>query len=450
MAACLVLASLDYNGAGSYLLASLHLLQNSLRMNYNEFLERKQKTSIMAGFELNEEYLNPVLFPFQKYIVRQALSHGRYAIFSECGTGKTLMQLEWAYQIHKHTNDNILILCPLAVAQQTIEEGKKLGITVGRYPSNEPIQITNYEQIENITEVFGGVVLDESSILKNFTGATKKKLMEYFTNTPYKLCCTATPSPNDDMEICNHAEFLNQGRREEILAMYFTHDGGETAKWRIKGHAQKRFWNFVRSWSVMCSNPSDLGFDGTQFILPKLNLIERVIPVPVQQGKLFNDVSVNATNFNQELRLTIVQRMDDVIQIVNDSKENFIIWVKQNVESEYLMDRIDAVEVRGSQSTELKEKNLIGFAHDEFRVLVTKTKIACFGLNYQNCHNQIFASLDFSFEQLYQAIRRSYRFGQKHPVNIWLITTDTMQNVIQAIKEKQEQFENMKYHLTLN
>lgn len=421
-------------------------------MNYKEFLEAKQKTSILSGFEINESFLSPVLFPFQKYIVRKALSHGRYAIFSECGTGKTLMQLEWAKHVCSNTNEPVLILCPLAVSAQTIEEGKKIDINVRRVTdwSGVGIYVSNYEQLENIDKQFSGIVLDESSILKNFTGATKKKLLERFALTPYKLCCTATPSPNDDMEICNHAEFLNQGRREEILAMYFTHDGGETAKWRIKGHAQKKFWNFVRSWSVMCSNPSELGFDGSQFILPKLNLIERVISSPVRQGKLFNDVSVNATNFNAELRITLINRMDEVVTIVNDSKENFIIWVKQNVESEYLMSKIDAVEVRGSQTTELKEKNLIGFGHDEFRILVTKTKIACFGLNYQNCHNQIFASLDFSFEQLYQAIRRSYRFGQKHPVNIWLITTDTMQNVIQAIKEKQEQYENMKYHLTLN
>ncbi len=421
-------------------------------MNYTEFLQLKEKNSIQSGFQIDESFLHPLLFPFQKYIVKKALSYGKYAIFSECGTGKTLMQLEWAKHVCSNTNGSVLILCPLAVSAQTIEEGLKIDCKVSRLPVVEKgIYISNYEQIENIdASQFSGIVLDESSILKNFSGATKKKLIDLFNKTPYKLCCTATPSPNDDMEICNHAEFLNQGRREEILAMYFTHDGGETAKWRLKGHAVKKFWNFVKSWSIMCSNPSDLGFDGSQFLLPKLNLIDRVIPVPVQQGKLFNDVSVNATNFNAELRLTLVSRMDEVVTIVNESKENFIIWIKQNVESEYLMGKIDAKEVRGSQDTFIKEKLLLGFAHDDFRILVTKTKIACYGLNYQNCHNQIFASLDFSFEQLYQAIRRSYRFGQKHPVNIWLITTDTMQNVIQAIKEKQEQFENMKYHLTLN
>lgn len=424
----------------------------NINNSYQEFINRKIKSSLQSGFEVPDDQINKVLFPFQRFIVQRALKHGRFAIFSECGTGKTFMQLEWAHQVSIHTGKPVLILCPLAVSAQTIEEATRLGLQVTHVHDESPLQISNYEQIENIdTSIYGGIVLDESSILKNFSGATKKKLMESFTNTPYKLCCTATPSPNDDMEICNHAEFLNQGRREEILAMHFTHDGGETAKWRLKGHAQKPFWNFVKSWSIMCSNPADLGFDGSAYVLPKLNLIERVIPVPVQQGKLFNDVSVSATNFNAELRITLVSRMDDVIDIVNGSKENFIVWVKQNVESEYLMDKLNgAREVRGSQSVDVKEKNLIGFAHDEFRVLVTKTKIACFGLNYQNCHNQVFASLDFSFEQLYQAVRRSYRFGQKHQVNIWLITTDTMKNVIQAIKEKQEQFENMKYHLTLN
>jgi hypothetical protein len=432
--------------------------------DYKTFLEKKKRTSVISGVEIHEDFLHERLYPFQKYIVRKALSHGRYAIFSECGTGKTLMQLEWAQFVVKETSGPAIILCPLAVSAQTIEEGKKIGVSIRRLTqqtnffefTTEPgVWITNYEQIENIEGDFvraiTGIVLDESSILKNFSGATKKKVIETFKSTPYKLCCTATPSPNDDMEICNHAEFLGQGRREEILAMYFTHDGGETSKWRLKGHAVRPFWNFVKSWSVTCSNPSDLGFDGSAFILPKLNLIERVVEVPVKQGKLFNDVSVSATNFNAELRVTLIDRMDEVVDIVNGSQDSFIVWVKQNKEADYLSDKLNgAVEVRGDDATETKEKNLIGFAHDDFRVLVTKTKIACFGLNYQNCHNQVFASLDFSFEQLYQAIRRSYRFGQKHQVNIWLITTDTMANVIAAIKEKQEQYENMKYHLTLN
>lgn len=418
-------------------------------MDYKTFIEAKLKHSHSSGFQINESFLHSTLFDFQKYLVRTALSHGKYAIFSECGTGKTLMQVEWAKWIHSHSGENVIIFCPLAVSAQTIEEAKdKLNVDVSRYDEQSPIQIVNYDQVENINpDLFGGVVLDESSILKNVDGATKKKLIEGFRNHKYKLCCTATPSPNDDMEMCNHAEFLNQGRRDEILATYFTHDGGETAKWRLKGHAVKKFWNYVKSWSSFVSNPADIGFDGSKFILPKLNLIEKVINVPAKSGMLFNNININATNFNQELRDTMQSRLDEVINIVNTSEDNFIIWIKQNVEAEYLLSRIDATEVRGSDTTESKEKKLLDFAHNKFRVLITKTKIAQFGMNFQNCHNQVFASMDFSFEGTYQAIRRSYRFGQKHEVNIYLITTDTMQNVMQAIKNKQNQFEDMKKHL---
>lgn len=428
-------------------------------MTYDQFLELKLKKNQVSGFEIHEDYLNKNLFPFQKYMVKKALSVGKFAMFAECGLGKTIMQLEWAHQVSINTGQPVLILCPLAVASQTIDEGAKFGIEVYKYSQrgdawlNTPlVYISNYEQIENIdTSVFSGIVLDESSILKNFTGATKQKIIDSFASTPYKLCCTATPSPNDDMEICNHAEFLGHGRREEILAMYFTHDGGETAKWRLKGHARKMFWNFVKTWALMVSNPSDIQFDGSDFILPKLNLIERFIKTPIKQGKLFNDVSISATNFNQELRETMEQRLNEVKEIVTSSKENFIIWIKQNKEADWIMKNIPgAIEVRGDEAPETKEKKLIGFAHNEFRILVTKTKIAMFGLNYQNCHNQIFASLDFSFESLYQAIRRSYRFGQKHEVNIFLITTDTMKNVIQAIQKKQTQFNAMKNYLTQN
>lgn len=420
------------------------------KISYSEFISCKQRKSSVTGFKIPDTRLHKTLFDFQKYLVSIALEHGRYAIFSECGTGKTLMQVEWAKWVYHETGEKVLIFCPLAVSAQTIEEAsEKLQVSVSRYDEVSPIQIVNYDQIDNIKpELFGGVVLDESSILKNFDGATKKKLIDGFRNHDYKLCCTATPSPNDDMEMCNHAEFLNQGRREEILAMYFTHDGGETAKWRLKGHAVRTFWNFIKSFSSFVSNPSDIGFDGSKFVLPKLNLIEKVIPVTVKEGMLFNNVNVNATEFNQELRDTMEARLNEVISIVSNSNENFIIWVKQNVEADYLTSRIlGAIEVRGSESTEQKEKKLLDFAHNKYRVLITKTKIAQFGMNFQNCHNQIFASLDFSFEGTYQAIRRSYRFGQKHEVNIYLITTDTMQNVIQAIKVKQEQFNDMRNHL---
>ncbi len=407
-------------------------------MEYKDFLQTKLKTHIQSGFEC--ESLNDNLFPFQQFIVKRALKAGKYAIFADCGLGKTLMQLEWAYQVTKYTNKPVLILTPLAVKGQTIKEADKFGIDISN------IEIWNYEQLDNLDcSKYSGVVLDESSILKNFEGSTKKLIIDNFRNTSFKLACTATPSPNDPMELGNHSEFLDVMSRNEMLAMYFVHDGGETAKWRLKGHAVKLFYQFIGSWSIMLNKPQDIGFIMDGYALPSLNLIEKQIKTEKRDnGILFNDTAISATNFNQELRLTKITRMDEVVSIVNNSNENFIIWIKQNEEGEYLKRLIpDAIEVKGSDTPEYKEKMLLGFANNKFRILITKTKIAQFGLNYQNCRNQIFASLDFSFEGLYQAIRRSYRFGQKNEVNIYLISTDTMSNVIQSINNKQKQFELM-------
>lgn len=422
-----------------------------MNKDYLQFLQRKQKTHVNSGFEISEDALNGHLFDFQKFIVKRALKAGKYAIFADCGLGKTLMQLEWARQVFIKTEKPVLILAPLAVAGQTIKEGDKFGINVEKYDGISPIQISNYEQLENIDcSIFSGIVLDESSILKNFEGQTKKLIIDSFKDTPYKLACTATPSPNDPMELGNHSEFLDVMGRNEMLAMYFVHDGGETAKWRLKGHAIKLFYQFVGSWAIMLNKPADIGFAMDGYNLPTLNLIEKEIKTKKRDnGLLFNDAIISATNFNQELRLTKIERLDEAAKIVNESEENFIIWIKQNEEGELLKKLIpEAIEVKGSDSPEYKEKMLLGFANNEFRVLITKTKIAQFGLNYQNCRNQIFASLDFSFEGLYQAIRRSYRFGQKNEVNIFLITTDTMKNVNESINQKQKQFEIMQNEMS--
>jgi hypothetical protein len=426
-------------------------------MDYKDFLQNKKHRIENSGFEVSN--LNPSLFDFQEFIVKTALKKGRYAIFADCGLGKTLMQLEWAHKVVEHTNKPVLILAPLAVSGQTIHEGLKFHIQIERWYEDlnnrsaipAGVYITNYEQLDKVDcSFFSGIVLDESSILKNFEGAIRNKVIDGFKDTPYKLACTATPSPNDPMELGNHSEFLNIMSRTEMLAMYFVHDGGETAKWRLKGHCEQVFWDWVAGWAVMLSKPSDIGYSATGYDLPELNLIEKTIKTNQRDnGMLFNDVAVSATNFNAELRLTRVERLSQVIDIVNGSKDNFIIWIKQNEEGEYLRKMIpDAVEVKGSDSVEYKEDKLLGFAQNKFRVLITKSKIAQFGLNYQNCHNQIFASLDFSFEALYQSIRRSYRFGQEHAVNIYLLTTDTMQNVIQSIKNKQTQFEDMQQAMT--
>jgi len=408
---------------------------------YNEFLLTKQKTHINSGFDIDESELNSNMFDFQKFIVKRALKAGKYAIFADCGLGKTLMQLEWANQVVKQTNKPVLILAPLAVVGQTIQEGDKFGIDMSN------IHVNNYEQIENIDcTIYAGIVLDESSILKNFEGATKKLIIDNFKLTPYKLACTATPSPNDPMELGNHSEFLDVMSRNEMLAMYFVHDGGETAKWRLKGHAIKLFYQFIGTWAIMLNKPQDIGFEMVGYDLPRLNIYENQITTPKRaNGSLFNDAIISATNFNSELRFTKLERLDEVVKIINEKPdENFIIWIKQNEEGELLKKLLpEAIEVKGSDTNEWKKEKLLGFANNEFRILITKTKIASFGMNYQNCRNQIFASLDFSFEGLYQAMRRSYRFGQKNEVHIYLITTDTMANVKTAIDTKQKQFEIM-------
>lgn len=422
---------------------------------YEEFLEQKIRVRVDSGFEAS--MLNGLLFPFQSFIVKRALRAGRYAIFADCGLGKTFMQCEWAYRVVEHTNKPVLILAPLAVVGQTIQDVKQFGIEVIEYlPEmitmyNTPpaIYITNYEQLDNInTDDFAGVVLDESSILKNFEGATKEAIIERFADTPYKLACTATPSPNDPMELGNHAEFLNVMSRNEMLAMYFVHDGGETAKWRLKGHSEKSFWRWVNSWAIMLSKPSDIGFEDDGYILPEPNYINITIDTEKRDnGKLFNDVSINATNYNAELRVTIVDRLDKVADIVNNKHagEQVLISVKQNEEADYLQKIIpDAVDVRGSHSPEYKKDKLLGFAKNNFRVLLTKKKIVQFGMNYQNCHNIVDAAPDFSYEGLYQFIRRCVRFGQQHRVNIYIVTTDTMKSVIESINQKQIQDAKMR------
>jgi DNA modification methylase len=416
--------------------------------DYQELLKSKIGKVQEVGF--NAKDLNANLFDFQKYIVEKACKMGRYAIFADCGLGKTLMQLSWAEQVVKHTNKPVLVLAPLAVVQQTIREGSKFRIEVQKFNIgasfyDAAIYITNYEQLKNIdVSIFGGVVLDESSILKNFTGKNKKLIISSFKKTPYKLACTATPSPNDLNEIGNHSEFLNVLDAQDMRAKWFVRDEGMN-NYRLKGHAKTDFYAWISSWSVMISNPSDIGFDGSSYVLPKLNYIQKEIKTDKKDnGKLFNETSVNATTFNKELKITLIPRMEEAARMVNESDESFIVWVNQNAEDQKLRKLIpDAVSVCGSEKPEVKANKLLGFSDDEYRVLITKKKIAQFGMNFQNCRNQIFAALDFSFEALYQAIRRSYRFGQKREVNIYIITTDTMENVVKAIERKQKQFEEM-------
>ena len=422
---------------------------------YIEFLKTKQRSVIQSGFRIEQSELNPMLFDFQKFTVQRALAAGKYAIFANTGQGKTPMQLEIAHQVNLKTGYKVLILAPLAVTGQTIEQGEKFGIKVTKHTNPSEIEIANYEQLENLDiSRYGCVILDESSILKNETGVYRNLLIDSFKKTPYKFCCSATPSPNDPMELGNHSEFLDVMNFNEMLAMFFVNDQQQSQKWRLKGHAVERFYEFVSTWAIMYGHPKDIGFHTEGFDLPPLHIIERQVSTPLPFGVLFPGMAVNATDYNQSLRDTEVQRIAETIKIVQSlpKTEPIIIWTKQNTEAENIYRKLismgyDCRNVQGSDSVEKKERDLLGFANNEFQILITKQSIASQGLNYQNCGNQIFNSIDFSFEQSYQAMRRSWRFGRKDPVNCYMITTDRMINVMKTQKDKHRSFETMQKHM---
>lgn len=425
-------------------------------MDYYQFLEKKAKKIVYSGFEIEESELNNKLFDFQKFTVKRALKAGKYAIFADTGQGKTPMQLEIAKQVVKKTNGMALILAPLAVTSQTIEQGCKFEIKVCKwYENNSNIHIANYEQLSNIdTEKYNCILLDESSILKNETGKYRNLLIEKFKYTPYKFCFSATPSPNDPMELGNHAEFLDVMTYNEMLAMYFVNDQKETQKWRLKGHAIERFYEFVSVWAIMYSHPKDIGFKHDGFDLPELEIIEHKVNTPIEPGKLFNGIAVSATDYHSALRDTENERIDETIKIVKSIpiNEQIIIWAKQNNEAVSIYKKLillgyDCRNVQGSDSPEKKERDLVGFAHKEFKILITKEEIASMGLNYQNCGYQIFNSVDFSFEKTYQAMRRSWRFGRLEKVTCFMVTTDRQVNVIETQKRKQKQFEQMRHNM---
>jgi hypothetical protein len=404
-------------------------------MNYQEFLETKKKTFIESGFDIDESQLNKNLFDFQKHAVKTALSKGRFALFFDCGLGKTLMQLAWSESVFNQTQKKVLILAPLAVVEQTKDEAVKFGISLDCF------DITNYDQLKNIENInqYAGVVLDESSILKGRDGKLSSLIIDSFKSTHYKLACTATPSPNDHMELGQHSEFLGAMSYLEMLAMYFVHDGGETSKWRLRKHAKDPFWNYVCTWSMACDKPDSLGFCHQGYDLPEIEFIEHIIPVENNTHTLFGDVAVSATDLHKDLKRSLDLRIEKTKQLVNNSNEQWIVWTLKNDEAESLKNELlDSVNVQGSDSPEFKAKNLNGFAKKDFKVLITKTSIASFGMNYQQCFNMVFTSYDFKFEAFYQAVRRCYRFGQKNKVKVHLLIPESQVNVRATILEKQQ------------
>lgn len=427
-------------------------------MSYETFLETKQRKVIESGFDVKESDLNDMLFDFQKFTVKRALKKGKYAIFADTGQGKTPMQLSIAHQVTIKTNKPVLILAPLAVTGQTIEEGIKFNIHIERLKSDvfgQGIYITNYEQLDNIDESqFCCVCLDESSILKNESGKYRNLLIDKFSNTPYKFCFSATPSPNDPMELGNHAEFLDAMQYDSMLAMYFVHDSANTQKWRLKGHAIESFYEFISTWAIMYSHPKDIGFKADNFDLPPLEIKEIQVKTKVPDGMLFGGLAVNATEYNASLRETQQERINETIKIIKSlGNEPIIIWAKQNPEAEQLYKQIstlgyDCRNVQGSDKPEKKESELLGFAHGEFQILITKAEIASMGLNYQHCGYQIFNSVDFSFEKAYQSMRRSWRFGRKEKVTCYMVTNDRMINVVETQNKKHKAFKLMQAEMT--
>lgn len=429
--------------------------------DYFDFLKTKQKNIIKSGFDVDESELNSMLFDFQKFTVKRALYSGKYAIFADTGQGKTPMQLEIAKQVSIKHNKHVIILAPLAVTGQTIEEGKKFNIAVSRYNlfNDNLIQISNYEQLENIdTSKFICVCLDESSILKNETGKYRSLIIEKFKHTPYKFCFSATPSPNDPTELGNHCEFLDVMTYNEMLAMFFVNDSKKQkgSKWRLKGHAVDRFYEFVSTWAIMYSHPRDIGFNQDGYDLPPLTMIERQVATELPEGQLFSGLAVSATDYHKSLRDTQAERIKETISYIQNEipeHEPVLIWTKQNPEADAIYKQLKALgydcrNVQGSDSPEKKESDLLGFARRDFQILITKESIASQGLNYQHCGYQIFNSVDFSFEKTYQALRRSWRFGRTEEVKAVMVTTDRMINVTRTQEEKQKEFQKMQQQMT--
>lgn len=421
------------------------------RMTYDEFLEKKEIVIENSGFEVEESQLSPFLFDFQKDIVRWALRKGKVALFEDTGLGKTIQQLQWATLVAEHTNRPVMIFAPLRVSKQTVLEGNKFNLPVNLCESQEDViqgvNITNYEKIHKFdTDTFGGVVLDESSILKSYSGKTTQDMINRFRFTPYKLRCTATPSPNDYTELGNHAEFLNVMTMNEMLSMYFINDSSHGMGWRLKGHSRDEFFKWIREWAMMIKSPADFGFDGSQFELPKLNIINEIVESPhTDENRLFVVPRETLTERRTARKDSLSNRVQRTLEIIeNNHIENCIIWCNFNDESDALSKAIpNAYEVKGSDTDEHKEKGMIGFATGDVKYLVTKPSICGFGMNWQNCNNMIFCGLSDSFEQFYQAIRRCYRFGQKKEVNVYVITSEAEENVLNNIKKKQENHEMM-------
>lgn len=420
-------------------------------MSYADFLAQRRLVAPVTGLDVVPP-LSDRMFPFQRDLVTWALRRGSAALFCDCGTGKTLMGLEWARVVCEVTKGRVLILAPLAVASQTVDEGRKFGIEVVYARAQEDagpgITITNYEMLDRFdAESFAGAVIDESSALKAYTGKFRNEVIARFAQTRFRLACTATPAPNDFMELGNHSEFLGVLSRTEMLAMFFVHDGGETQKWRLKGHAEMDFWRWVASWAAVMRRPSDLGYPDDGFVLPDLrihNIVADVSADDAPEGMLFAVEAQTLSERQSARRKSTARRAEICAELVNANPGPWVVWCDLNAEAEAACKLIPgAVEVRGSDTREHKEETARAFVRGDVRVIVSKASIFGWGLNWQHCAQVAFVGLSDSYEQFYQAVRRCWRFGQKRDVDAYVITASTEGAVLRNIQRKEQDASTM-------
>ena len=409
-------------------------------MNYKKFLNTKKIKNNTNGF--NPLWIPDFLYDFQKELVEWSIRKGKAALFEDCGLGKTPQQLVWAQNIIKKTNGNVLIVTPLAVSQQTIREAEKFGLEAKRTQTgiiHKGINVTNYERLEHFnSNDFDGIVCDESSILKNFDGKTCKHIIDFMNSIKYRLLCTATPAPNDFVELGTSSEALGLMTRKQMLGMFFTHDGKNNNQWNLKGHAKKRFWQWVSTWARSIRKPSDLGFKNNNFILPSLNFHKHIIKSNYKENVLIPSQAVGLNEQRAEKRRTLLLRCKKVASLV-PKNESCLIWCHLNDEGNLLEKIIpEAVQVSGKDSNESKENKMTGFSKGDIRILITKPKIGGFGMNWQHCSTMMFFPSHFH-EQFYQASRRCWRFGQKKEVNCHLIASNRESIVMHNMLRKEQQ-----------
>lgn len=424
-------------------------------MSYREFLDSKQKNVELCGFDAS--WIPDALYPFQREAVRIACHRGRNAMFEDCGMGKTIQQLVWAENVRALKDMPVLISAPLAVVSQTCREAEsKLGMSIKQVRHQDEcgsgIHITNYEMLHHFDpSYFGGIVLDESAILKGYSGKFRQFVTEFAQPIPYRLPCTATPAPNDLIELINHSEFLSVLRGKEAIALYFIQDGNTTHKWRLKGHAQKDFWRWVAAWAIALQKPSDLGFSDDGFKLPELNVEQHIVDGHIECDFLFPVQANTMQERRTARRESVNDRVRMAADIANSTSEPVIVWCDLNLESEALTKAINgAVQVKGSDTPEDKVSRMMGFVDGTHRVIVTKPSIAGHGMNWQHCNVQCFTGLSDSFEQFYQAVRRSWRYGQKRPVTAHIVTAETEGAVVSNIKRKEQQSHEMMRSIVAN